>query len=147
MVSLRIMQKKILTYLQLRPGGEPPALDHLSPFLAIVLAEEEVDELWQAEISRWLVASGCRYLLAWGKDCEAWHDMVDDAALEAVDYEEVPDEHKVIATWHEDEDVEEVFWFAKHRAAHPSHSFKATVILDISLLSRKEEVEQAYNDA
>jgi hypothetical protein len=141
------MQKKILTYLQLPPGGEAPNLAHLSPFLAILLAEEEADELWQADISRWLVASGCRYLLAWGKDCEAWHDMVDDAALEAFDYEDVPDEHKVIATWHEDEEREEVFWFAKHRAAHPSHSFKATVILDIALFNRKDEIEQAYADA
>jgi hypothetical protein len=141
------MQKKILTYLQLPPGGEAPNLNHLSPFLAILLAEEDVDELWQAEISRWLVAAGCRYLLAWGKDCEAWHDMVEDAALEAFDYEEVPDEHAVIATWHEDEDLEEVFWFAKHRAAHPSHSFTATVILDIGARQRKEEIEQAYADA
>jgi len=141
------MQKKILTYLQLPPGGEPPKLDHLSPFLAIVLAEEEVDELWQAEICRWLVAAGCRYVLAWGKDCEAWHDMVEDAALEAFDYEDVPDEHKLIATWHEDEEREEVFWFAKHRAAHPSHSFKATVILDIAPVGRKEEIEQEYSAA
>jgi hypothetical protein len=141
------MQKKTLTYLQLPPGGEAPNLDHLSPFLAILLAEEEVDELWQAEISRRLVAAGCRYLLAWGKDCEAWHDMVEDAALEAFDYEEVPDEHAVIATWHEDEDLEEVFWFAKHRAAHPSHTFKTTVILDIGARQRKEEIEQAYADA
>src|SRR6476661_6903477 len=135
------MQKKILTYLQLPPDGALPNLDHLSPFLAIVLADEEVTELWQAEVSRWLVAAGCRYLLAWGKDCEGWHDMVDDAALEAFDYEDVPDEHKVIATWHEDEDREEVFWFAKHRAAHPSHAFKATVILDISARNRKDEIE------
>jgi hypothetical protein len=141
------MQKKILTYLQLPPGGEPPNIEHLSPFRAILLAEEEADELWQAEISRWLVASGCRYLMAWGKDCEAWHDMVDDAALEAFDYEDVPDEHAVISTWHEDEDREEVFWFAKHCASHPVHSFMTTVILDIALASRKEEIEQAYADA
>jgi hypothetical protein len=141
------MQKKILTYLQLPPGSEPPALDHLSPFLAIVLAEEEADELWQAEISRWLVASGCRYLLAWGKDCEAWHDMVEDAALEAFDYEDVPEEQSVIATWHEDEEREEVFWFAKHRAVHPSHTFKATIIVDISLLERKDAIEAEYADA
>jgi hypothetical protein len=141
------MQKKILTYLQLPPGSDLPALDHLSPFLAIVLAEEEVTELWQAEVSRWLVASGCRYLLAWGKDCESWHDMVEDAALEAHDYEDVPEAHQVIATWHEDEEREEVFWFAKHRAAHPSHSFKATVILDIGSAGRREQIEQEYADA
>jgi hypothetical protein len=141
------MQKKTLTYLQLPPGSEPPPLAHLKPFLAIVLAEEEATELWQAEVSRWLVASGCRYLLAWGKDCEAWHDMVEDAALEAFDYEDVPEEDAVMTTWHEDEDREEVFWFAKHRAAHPGVTFKATVILDISALGRREAIEQEFADA
>jgi hypothetical protein len=52
-----------------------------------------------------------------------------------------------MTTWHEDEEREEVFWFAKHRASHPSHTFKATVILDISLLDRKDEIEQEYMDA
>ncbi|MGJ7915045.1 hypothetical protein ACI48D_06135 [Massilia sp. LXY-6] len=141
------MQKKILTYLQLPPGSEPPALDHLAPFLAIVLSEEASDELWQADIARWLVASGCRYLLAWGKDCAAWQEMVDDANLEAFDYEDVPEADVVMTTRHEDEEREEVFWFAKHRAAHPSHSFKATVILDISSAGRKDEIEQEYADA
>jgi hypothetical protein len=37
-----------------------------------------------------------------------------------------------------------VFWFAKHRASHPSHSFKATVILDISSSGRKDEIEAGY---
>ena len=141
------MQKKILTYLQLPPDSALPALDHLAPFLAIVLSEEEASELWQAELSRWLVASGCRYVLAWGKDCVAWHDMVEDAALEAFDYEDVPEEHSVIATSHEDEEREEVFWFARHRAAHPSHSFKATVILDIASTGRKDQIEAEFNDA
>ena len=141
------MQKKILTYLQLPPGSEAPALEHLSPFLAIVLGEEESDELWQAETARWLVASGCRYLLAWGKDCAAWQEMVDDANLEAFDYEDVPEADVVMTTRHEDEEREEVFWFARRRAAHPSHSFKATVILDIASLSRKEEIEAEYADA
>jgi hypothetical protein len=141
------MQKKILTYLQLPPGSEPPALDHLAPFLAIVLSEEESSELWQAEIARWLVASGCRFMLAWGKDCDAWQDMVDDANLEAFDYEDVPEQNVVMTTRHEDEEREEVFWFARHRAAHPSHSFKATVILDISTVGRKDEIEAEYMDA
>jgi hypothetical protein len=73
--------------------------------------------------------------------------MVEDAALEAHDYEDVPEAHQVIATWHEDEEREEVFWFAKHRAAHPSHSFKATVILDIGSAGRREQIEQEYADA
>jgi hypothetical protein len=138
------MQKKILTYLQLPPDSALPSLDHLAPFLAILLLEEETPELWQAETARWLVASGCRYLLAWGKDCEAWQEAVDEASLEAFDYEEVPEESRVITTRHEDEEREEVFWFAKHRAAHPSHSFKATVILDISSTGRKEGIEAEY---
>jgi len=141
------MQKKILTYLQLPPDSGLPALDHLAPFLAIVLSEEDASELWQAELSRWLVASGCRFMQAWGKDCEAWQEAVDEANLEAFDYEDIPEESRVITTRHEDEEREEVFWFAKHRASHPSHSFKATVILDISSISRRDEIEAEFADA
>ena len=46
-----------------------------------------------------------------------------------------------------DEDVDEVFWFAKHRAAHPALSFDAALILHIASAPRKEEIEQAYADA
>jgi hypothetical protein len=137
---------KSLHYLHLPADAALPDLP-LSPFLAIVLVEDDVTESWMWDASRWLVASGCRVLLAWGRDCEAWRDAVDDAALEAVDYEDVPDERAVIATSHEDEDIEDVFWFARHRASHPAVPLNAVLILHIAPTPRKDELEAAYADA
>jgi hypothetical protein len=134
------------TYLQLPADGALPALQ-LPPFLAIVLVEDEVHETWMWEACRWLVGAGCRYALAWGRDCEAWHDAIDDAALEAADYEDVPADRFVMTTWHEDEEIEDVFWFARHRASHPDVPLTATLILHIAPAARKDELEALYADA
>lgn len=143
------MQRKTLTYLHLPPDADLPDLGPRPPFLAVVLAEDEVAEMWLWDVARWLVASGARYVQAWGKDAEAWHDAVDDAALEAVDYEEAPDDRFVMTTWHEpeDEDMDEVFWFAKHNASHPSLPLYDVLIVHIAPAPRKEEIAKAYADA
>jgi hypothetical protein len=143
------MQRKTLNYLHLPPDADLPPLGDRPPFLAIVLAEDEVAEMWLWDVARWLVASGARYVQAWGKDAEAWVEAVDDAALEAVDYEDAPDDRRVLAAGHDpaDEDVDEVFWFAKHRAAHPALSLDAVLIVHIAAAPRREEIEQAYADA
>lgn len=133
-------------YLHLSADADLPALK-LPPFLAIVLVEDDVAESWMWDASRWLVESGCRVMLAWGRDAEAWREAVDDAALEAVDYEDVPDERAVIATSHEDEDIEDVFWYARHRASHPAVPLNATLIVHIAPSARKDELESQYADA
>ena len=142
------MQRK-LTYLHLPPDADLPALAERPPFLAIVLAEDDVAETWLWDAARWLVASGARYVQAWGKDAGAWTEAVDDAALEAVDYEDVPDERRVLGTAHdpEDEDIDEVFWFAKHRAAHPALPLDEAIVVHIAAAPRRDAIEAAYNDA
>lgn len=142
------MQRK-LTYLHLPPDTDLPALAGRPPFLAIVLAEDEVAETWLWDTARWLVASGARYVQAWGKDAEAWAEAVDDAALEAVDYEDVPDERRVLTAAHdpEDEDIDEVFWFAKHRAAHPVLPLDEVVVVHIAAAPRRDAIDAAYAGA
>lgn len=85
--------------------------------------------MWQWDVSRWLVASGCRYMLAWDKECSAWDDAVDEADLERFDYGDIPDEEVVMTTRHEDDDLEEVFWFAKNRARHPAIDLNETLLI------------------
>jgi hypothetical protein len=142
------MQRK-LTYLHLPPDADLPDLGARPPFLAIVLAEEEVAEMWLWDAARWLVASGARFVQAWGNDAAAWTEAVDDAALEAVDYEDAPDDQRVLATAHDagDEDVDEVFWFTKHRAAHPALPLDAVLVVHVASRPRKEAIETAYADA
>ena len=140
------MSTKTQRYLHLLPDAEPPEL-HLPPFIAIVLAEDEVADTWLWDASRWLVAAGCRYVLAWGRDCAAWNEAVDEAAQEAADYDEVAPERQVLTASFEDEDIEEVFWFARHRAAHPGAALNTTLILHIAPKARKDEIEALYAQA
>ena len=140
------MPDNTLRYLHLLPDAALPEID-LPPFTAIVLVEDEVSETWQWDASRWLVASGCRYLLAWGRDCGDWNEAVGEAFLEASDYEDVPAEREVLTAAFEDEDMEEVFWFARHRAAHPGAALNATLILHIAPGPRKDELEAMYAEA
>lgn len=140
------MIEKNLRYLHLLPDAGLPDL-HLPPFLAIVLVEDEVSETWQWDASRWLVAAGCRYVLAWGKECDAWNEAVDEAFQEAVDYEDVDPERQVLTASFEDEDIDEVFWFARHRAAHPGAVLNTTLIVHIAAAARKDEIEALYADA
>ena len=141
------MQKTSIRYLHLKPDGELPALEGLQHFKAVVVAEAEVAEMMMWETSRTLVESGCKYALAWGKDSESWHDAIDDAYLEATNYEDVPEEQQVLSTWHEDEELGEVFWFARHRAVHPAHELRDTLILHIADTPRREELEAGFRDA
>ena len=80
-----------------------PDISNLNPFRAVVAIEETVTQEWQSEVSRWLVESGCLYLMAWGNNCSSWDTSVDIANLEAFDYEDIPEVNFVMTTWHEDE--------------------------------------------
>ena len=57
-----------------------------------------------------LIASGCRYLVCGGHECEAWHDTADDAYL-AVDPSGVSPDVHVMTTWHEGEPLKDVVFF------------------------------------
>ena len=141
------MQAHKAHYLQLRPHDALPDLTHLAPFMAVVVIDDDSDEMWRWVVARWLVDSGCRFMLAWGKECESWNEAVEDAALEAIDYEDVAPEQTVLTTAHEDDDLDEVFWFARHRASHPALQFTDTVILHVAAIGRGEELLEQFADA
>lgn len=134
-------------YIQLRPHADLPDLQHLQPFMAIVIADDDSDEMWRWEVARWLAVSGCRFMLAWGKECESWREAVEDAALEAADYDDVAPEQTVLTTSHEDEDLDEVFWFARHRASHPALQLANVVILHVADIGRPDELMAQFTDA
>jgi hypothetical protein len=134
-------------YLQVAPEAELPNLRVVRPFRAVLLLRESVSNDWRNRVSDWLVSEGCLYALAWGLECSAWDDAVDWANIAAFDFKPIPPEQFVMTTWHEDETVEEVFWFAKHCAGHPTVTLESNLILDISSLSREAATMQAWADA
>ncbi len=134
-------------YLRLRGGDPFPKFDDISVYKAVVVIEDNVDSAWQAEASRWLADTGCRYMMAWGRECKTWDDSVDHANLEQFDYAEIPDDGFVMTTWHENEPLQEAIWFAKHSAHHPTLELQDLLFLHIGSAGRRSEFEKLYRDA
>jgi acyl carrier protein phosphodiesterase len=133
-------------YLHLQPEQAPPVLTG-SPFRAVIVADETVSETWLNKIAEWIVKSGCLYVVAWGVDCEAWHDSVDWAVLEVFNYGDIPDDHFVMTTWHSYEPLSEALWFAEQCAFHPDVELTETVILHIAVEAHAAQLLQTYRDS
>jgi hypothetical protein len=134
-----------MQYIHLNATGELPDISALRPSKAVVLAEEAVSTARQAEISRWLVQSGCLYMMAWGEACSLWQDTVHQANLANFADDIVPDDQLVITTCHEDESLRDVFWFAKYTAMHPCYPGLHKLILHLSPAQREQEILDEYH--
>ncbi|MDC3256352.1 hypothetical protein OAU93_03010 [bacterium] len=121
-----------MTYFHLTSSSALPDICSSRPFRAVVIVEDTVGADRQSEISKWLVESGCLYMMAWGNDCGSWDDSVDIANLEEFDYAEIPDDRLVMTTWHSEETIAEVFWFCKNCAFHPTVDISNDMILHLS---------------
>ena len=132
-----------LEYLQLSPEQAPPQLI-CGPFRALIVSEVKVAQEWRNGIAEWLLDSGCLYVVAWGAECEDWHDTVDWTNLERFDFGDVPDDKFVMTTWHPDDPLSEAMWFAGQCAFHPDIELGETVILHIASEARKAEMMDAY---
>lgn len=134
----------IIRYLRLRTGDPLPDIRDLSPFKAIVIIDGLVDPQWQADTSRWLADSGCRFMMAWGNCCSSWDDSVDIANIEQFDASDISADDFILTTWHEDEPLRDVFEFAKFAAHHPTVTMPSLLLLHISAVDRRDEFEALY---
>jgi hypothetical protein len=101
---------------------------------------------WQNSVSRWLVDSGCLYMMAWGEGCSSWDDSVDWANIDEFP-NGIPDDQFVMTTWHEEESLDEVFWFAGHCANHGDVDLADTLILHVSPAARRDEMLARFRAA
>jgi len=120
-----------IEYLHIKPNSEMPDGVFGTSYAVVVIVELEVTEDWRAQVSRWLVDSGCLYMMAWGKECLLWHHSVDYAHLDDWDNGEIPASRFVMTTWHENEPLEDVFWYAQNAATHQYLLTGNLLILDI----------------
>lgn len=137
----------VIKYLQLEPESKLPDISGLKPFQSVVVIEENVSSEWQSLVSTWLVKSGCLYMMAWGKECSTWDDSVDYANIAEFNYGDIPEDKFVMTTWHEDEPLKEVFWFAKNNAFHSVVELPNILILHISSYNKEEELLLEYSNA
>ena len=134
-------------YLRIFEGEPLPEISKYSPFRAVVVIEAPYSERWQNDVSRWLVASGCLYMMAWGPNCTTWDDSVDYANLDQFEFGDIPDEHFVMTTWHERDSLDEVFWFAGFCAHHGNVELVNTLIIHISAEDAAEPMLRRFADA
>ena len=137
----------MLRYVKIQDGESLPDVGDLKPFKAIVVIENRPSREWLHRASRWLVDSGCLYMMAWGDDCESWDDSVDLANLEAFDFGDIPDEEDVMTTWHDSESLEDVFRFAKASAHHPTVALDNVLILHVGPGDRLAGLETLFQKA
>ena len=134
-------------YILVAPDTQLPQIEVHAPFRAVVIAEVACSPFWQSRVSEWLVTSGCRYMMAWGKNCSSWDDSVDIANLERFAYEDIPDSQSVMTTWHENESLDEVFWFSKNNSNHSTLALQSVVLVHIAAQERQSELLRAYAEA
>lgn len=104
-----------LHYLHLQPGQALPAVPRHRPCRVVVVIEADVSADWRSAVSDWIVASGCLYMMAWGIECGAWDDSVDWSTIPASKLQ-TGDHPLVMTTWHEDESLQEAFFYCEFNA-------------------------------
>ena len=113
----------------------------------MIVSEVKVTQEWRNRIAEWLVKGGCLYVVAWGAECEDWHIAADMARLEEFNFGDVPNDKFVMTTSHENEPLEEAFWFAGQCAFHPDVELRDTIILHIADEARGAEMQEIYSDS
>jgi hypothetical protein len=113
------------------PNAELPTIKTGPPFKCILVLDASVSEEWQRKVSLWLVKSGCLYMMAWGKNCSSWDDSIDLANLESFNFDEIPDADFVMTTWHHEESLDDVLFFAINCANHPVVELERTIVIEI----------------
>ena len=135
----------MLSYLQLDSSADLPVAPFSGPFKAVVIIHHAVSPERRTDIGRWLVDSGCRYVMAWGADCDSLRESVERANREAFDFGDIPDDRIVIATSHGQDSLADVFWFSKHTAMHPCVPLDDTVLIHLSPIEREAELKSQFS--
>lgn len=136
-----------ISYLHLRPEQDPPSLGDRRSFRAVIVLAQATSAEWRDAVSRWLVESGCLYMMAWGEGSSAWDDSVDLANLETFGFGEIPEDRVVMTTWHDNETLSEAFGFSYRCAHHPTVALNDTIIVDVGPRDRRVELIKMLEEA
>jgi hypothetical protein len=129
----------MIRYVRVSAVETLPPIEKLRPFKAILVAEIDMSDSRRSEVCKWLVEAGCRYFMAWGRECERWHDFMDEVYLTSWDFRP-PDDALLITTWHADQALAEVFWFARYVAVHPATGLRNILIVHAGSTDREGEL-------
>src|SRR5205085_10605757 len=58
-----------VAYVRIAEGEPLPDISEYAPYRAVVVIDATHSDEWQNEVSKWLVDTGCLYMMAWGENC------------------------------------------------------------------------------
>lgn len=107
-----------VTYLHATLDGVAWPLNDFPPLRVLLISELDTPPVFKRSLAARLVRLSGRFLV-WGRECEAWHDAIDEAWQDLWEDRDVPDDSAIVTTWHADESLDEVLGFCKRHAWHP----------------------------
>jgi hypothetical protein len=136
-----------VVYYHITPETNLPDITEMKPFLAVLVIELHPATEWRESVSKWLVNSGCQYLMSWGEDRAAWEEAVDLANIAQFNSGEIPNDEMVLTVEHGDDAPELFFREVKTTATQDCIDFDNTLIIHISKLDKEEELLSLYSNA
>lgn len=136
------------TYVHLPPDEDCPQPVDSGPIAAVVIIEiSNWSDRWQRHVCKWLLDSHVHYVMIWGNSCADWHDRVDDEFIITHPTDDLSDTELVMTAWHDDETLDEVFWFARNAAHHPEYEFSDLLIVHLSVTRNEPEMLRRFDSA
>lgn len=139
----------MVRYLNANRDDLSSGLADLDPYRAVVILDELVSKSTRYQTAKLLCETGCRYMMAWGNDCSRWDDDVDQANRERMGFLEIPEHGEIMTTWHAEETLDEVLWFAKTCAYFDGFEWDegATVLVHFGQADRESEYLRRFAEA
>lgn len=137
--------KKNVSIITLQNPVDVHDLEIRAPFVCLIYSNQNVNIDDISLVADWLISSGCLYAVCAGKDCETWHDTIDEISV-IKDVEDAKTE-LIMTTWHENESIEEVVWFWLNSTNFDNKIFEnyLCLIIDDSKLM-EEEIQQTIKE-
>ena len=136
-----------LEYLHLIPDSSLPDISHLAPFKAMLILEAPCPEEWQNKVCRWIIEMGGLNVDTWGIECNDWSDAL-LRAMHEVFIDEVPDEHFIMTSWHDDESLKSAFFYLGACAylSYTDVELENTLLLHIGGENKEQEILEEYHN-
>ena len=114
-------------------------------YVAIVFNDDaSISDGERHYLTQAMFATGCRYGVFAGHQCEDWEWALDTACIESALETKPSDDEFTMTTSHKNESVEDVIFFGLNNTSFDSHDFERILILFVGTRSGlRDEVEAA----
>jgi hypothetical protein len=136
-----------MEYFLLFEDDDLPNIEPFAPFKVVLAIEESVSPARRDEIADWLIASGAKYVMVCGSDCDEWVESIRRANLAQVDIDEMQPEQFVMITSHAQEKLRQVYWHASKVARHTHVKMRDILTLHIGQKNRSVEYYAIFDKA